>query len=325
MTTISKTMNAVVVRAPGGPEVLEYTQVCVPCAREGWSLVQVKGFGINHSEIFTRQGLSPSVEFPRILGIECVGEIAESTDAQRLPVGTRVCAIMGEMGRAYDGSYAQYCLLPNENIHPIHTALTWQDMAAVPETYYTAYLSLHNLQLEAGQHILVRGSTSGVGVAFIRLAHAAAKDLVVAGTTRNPEKIAQVLAAGFDQAVLDKDGHLETEEEFHRVLELIGPATMKDTCAHVAEGGIVCSTGQLGGKWYLDGFDPIEHLPRNGYLTSAHSANVDGKLLQELFNFIERHNIDVAPAKVFDLKHVAKAHAYLESAHSFGKLVVLNK
>lgn len=70
--------------------------------------------GRNHSEVFTRQGLSPSVCFPRILGIECAGEVAAATDAERLPVGRRVVSIMGEMGRDFDGSYAEYILLPNE-------------------------------------------------------------------------------------------------------------------------------------------------------------------------------------------------------------------
>lgn len=324
---MTEMMNAVVVRAPGGPEVLEFTQVPRPQAREGHTLVQVYGFGINHSEVFTRQGLSPSVRFPRILGIECVGVVAETSDAERLPVGTRVASLMGEMGRDFDGGYAEFCLLPNGQVHPIETDLDWECMAAVPETYYTAYLSMRNLQVEGGQRILVRGGTSGVGVAFARLVHAGFPNATVVGTTRSSGKLDQVRAAGFDDALVDCEGVLQAEGlegGFDRALELIGPATMKDTCAHVGEGGIVCSTGQLGGQWYLDGFEPISDLPKNGYLTSAYSGNVDGKVLQELFDFIARHDIDVAPDRVFRLNEVADAHAHLESAHSFGKLVVLN-
>ena len=91
---------------PGGPEKLICQDVPTPAVKAGWSLIQVKGFGINHSEIFTRNGLSPTVSFPRILGIECVGIVADTTDPQRLPVGQKVISIMGEMGRAFDGSYA---------------------------------------------------------------------------------------------------------------------------------------------------------------------------------------------------------------------------
>lgn len=128
-------MKAVVITEPGGPEKLIYQDVPTPTIRPGWSLVTVKGFGINHSEIFTRQGLSPSVKFPRILGIECVGLIEQTTDPERLPVGQKVISIMGEMGRAFDGSYAEKVLLPNTQIYPVTTDLDWATLATIPETY----------------------------------------------------------------------------------------------------------------------------------------------------------------------------------------------
>ena len=77
-----------------------------------------------------------SVTFPRILGIECVGQVAETTRAD-LEVSQKVVSIMGEMGRAFDGSYAEYVLLPNDQIYTVETNLTWTELAAVPETYYT--------------------------------------------------------------------------------------------------------------------------------------------------------------------------------------------
>ena len=132
-------MKAIVIREPGGPEKLEFHEVPVPEIKPGWSLVKVRGFGINHSEIFTRKGLSPGVHFPRILGIECVGTIEKSSDESVLYPGQRVVSIMGEMGRAFDGGYAQYVLLPNEQIYPVRSSLAWEEFAAVPETGYTAY------------------------------------------------------------------------------------------------------------------------------------------------------------------------------------------
>ena len=85
-------MKAIVIYEPGGPEKLIYTDWPTPEVRPGWSLVQVKGFGMNHSEVFTRQGLSPTVTFPRVLGIECVGVVAETTDPGRLPVGRKAAS-----------------------------------------------------------------------------------------------------------------------------------------------------------------------------------------------------------------------------------------
>ena len=331
-------MKAIVIHEPGGPEKLCYEEVPTPSVREGWSLVRVRGFGINHSEIFTRKGLSPSVSFPRILGIECVGEIAETTDSARLPVGQKVISIMGEMGRAFDGGYAEYTLLPNEQICPVETDLDWKTLAALPETYYTAYGSLLNLRIGGSTadsktdstttecktpRILVRGATSGVGVAFLRLLKGQRPELHVAGSTRSMKKEAQLREAGFDEVILDADGVLQTEQQFDRVLELIGPATLRDTFSHVAEGGIVCSTGQLGGQWTLNDFDPIFELPANGYLTSFYSGNVDAGRLQSLLDYVRTYGIDPAPARVFSLPQVAEAHAWLESALSFGKVIVV--
>lgn len=317
-------MKAVVIYKAGGPEQLTYKEVPTPRVKPGWSLVKVKGFGVNHSEIFTRQGLSPDVKFPRILGIECVGVIADTTDPQKLPVGQKVVSIMGEMGRAFDGSYAEYTLLPNEQIYPVTTNLDWATLATIPETYYTADGSMLNLHLQASDHVLVRGATSGVGIAFVKLAKACYPGIQVAGTTRKLAKKDQLLDQGFDDVVVDHDGQLQTDQKFNKVLELIGPATTKDSFKHVVEGGIVCSTGQLGNQWYLPEFDPIMDLAPNAYLTSFYSGNVDNTKLNDMLKLIEEKRVAVKPTKIFSLDELPQAHAFLESKKSIGKVIVLN-
>ena len=102
-------MKAVKIYQAGGPEQLIYQDVPTPDIKEGWSLVKIKGFGINHSEIFTREGKSPSVQFPRILGIECVGEVVQSS-TPALAVGQKVVSIMGEMGRAFGRQLRRICV-----------------------------------------------------------------------------------------------------------------------------------------------------------------------------------------------------------------------
>ncbi len=181
-------MKAIVVYEAGGPEKLIYTDVEKPKVKAGWSLVQVKGFGINHSEIFTRQGLSPSVSFPRILGIEAVGVIVETTDEAKLPIGQTVISIMGEMGRDFDGSYAEYVLLPNQQIYPVNTRLPWEILATIPETYFTAFGSMKRLNIKETDSILVRGATSGVGLAFLNLVKAQFPQIEICGTTRSLTK-----------------------------------------------------------------------------------------------------------------------------------------
>ena len=316
-------MKAVVVYKPGGPEQLVYTDVPRPALKAGWSLVRVRAFGVNHSEIFTRQGLSPSVSFPRILGIECVGTVEETTDAVRLPAGQRVVSLRGEMGRAFDGGYAEYVLLPNEQIYPVQSELPWEILAAIPETYYTAFGSLKNLRIEDGYTVLVRGGASGVGIAFLRLMRAQFPHMYIVGSTRRAEQRTRMLAAGYSDVVIEEDGILRTDERYDRILELVGPAVMKDSMKHLARGGILCNTGLLGGKWDLEGFEPIGDLAEDAYLTSFYSGNVREEHLSELFAYIRQYKVPVRPERVFTLSDTAEAHRWLEGRDGFGKAVVL--
>ncbi|MGM0216434.1 zinc-binding dehydrogenase [Enterococcus sp. AZ109] len=315
-------MNALVVYEAGGPEKLVYTEVPTPKVIPGWSLIQVKGFGVNHSEIFTRQGLSPTVSFPRILGIEAVGVVVETSDESQLSLGQKVVSIMGEMGRDFDGGYAEYVLLPNEQIYPVTTDLSWEKLAAVPETYYTAFGSLLRLRIEPFDKVLVRGGTSGVGVAFLKLLRGKYPLIEVDGTSRSLEKVAPLLAAGFSNVVIDRDGQLQTNKKYDKILELVGPATIKNSFTHSLPGGIVCSTGQLGGQWYLEEFDPIIDS-NGGYLTGFYSNDVSSAKMNQLLDYIAAFQIDVTPEKVFSLEDTPKAHTYLESSRSFGKVVVV--
>ena len=317
-------MKAVKIYQAGGPEQLIYQDVPTPDIKEGWSLVKIKGFGINHSEIFTREGKSPSVQFPRILGIECVGEVAQSS-TPTLAVGQKVVSIMGEMGRAFDGSYAEYVLLPNEQIYPVHTDLDWTTLAAIPETYYTAFGSLQQLRIAPQDRVLVRGAGSGVGVAFAQLLKAQFPHVVLHGSTRNPAKATRLQAVGFDGVITEADGKLQTDQRYDKILELVGPATLRDSFSHINEHGIVCNTGQLGNIWYVNDFDPIIELKNNSYLTAFYSGNVSQAKLDAMFDYIRQFNVKILIERVFTLEQVPEAHRFLQSADGFGKVVVMNE
>ena len=317
-------MKAVKIYQAGGPEQLIYQDVPTPDIKEGWSLVKIKGFGINHSEIFTREGKSPSVQFPRILGIECVGEVAQSS-TPALAVGQKVVSIMGEMGRAFDGSYAEYVLLPNEQIYPVHTDMDWTTLAAIPETYYTAFGSLQQLRIAPQDRVLVRGAGSGVGVAFAQLLKAQFPHIVLHGSTRNPVKATRLQAVGFDEVITEADGKLQTDQRYDKILELVGPATLRDSFSHINEHGIVCNTGQLGNIWYVNDFDPIIELKNNSYLTAFYSGNVSQAKLDAMFDYIRQFNVKILIERVFTLEQVPEAHRFLQSADGFGKVVVVNE
>jgi NADPH2:quinone reductase len=113
-------MKAAVIYEPGGPENFIIEERPVPEPQVGWVLIKVKAFGLNRSELMTRKGLSPNVEFPRVLGIECVGEV-EHDPSGVLQRGQKVAAFMGEMGRQFDGSYAEYSVLPKSLLCPFES------------------------------------------------------------------------------------------------------------------------------------------------------------------------------------------------------------
>lgn len=319
---MSKFMAAVVVDHPGSPAVLTLRQVPRPQVKPGWSLIQVKAFGLNHSEIFTRQGLSPDVQFPRVLGIEAVGLVAETTNAARLPVGQRVVSLMGEMGRAFDGSYAEYVLLPNDQIYPVTTTLDWATLAGTIETGYTAYGVLRGLQLHDGERLLIRGGSSGVGVTAAKLAHTLAA-VTVTSTTRQADKVAILQKQGAQHVFVGQLDQLPEAANFDKILDLIGPKTVPDSLQHLRVGGIVSATGQLGGQWTLNTFDPIMAIPNDRYLTSFYSGAVDELILQELLTIVASDRVDLTPEKVIGLSDIAAAHAAIEAGQAIGKTVVV--
>src|SRR5579859_185450 len=194
-------MKAIVVEQAGAPDVLQIRTLPRPEPRSGWVLIRVMAFGLNRSEMFTRQGHSPSVKFPRVLGIECVG-IVEAAPGTDLQVGQTVAAVMGKMGRAYDGGYAEYTLVPASQAIPLQTTLPWETLAAIPETFLTAWGSLFDaMEVQAGQSLLVRGGTSSVGMTAIVLAKD--KGLRVLATTRNPARVETLRENGADDVIID--------------------------------------------------------------------------------------------------------------------------
>lgn len=322
MTT---TMRAAVCVRAGGPEVLEIRQVPVPALREGWSLVRVMGAGLNRSELRTRQGHSPNVRFPRVLGIECVGVVAASTDPS-LPEGTTVAAVMGEMGREFDGGYAEYVLLPNALLMPVTTTLPWEVLTALPETYLTAQGALDALGIGPGERLLIRGGTSSVGMAAASIAHG--HGVEIAATTRRPEKADALSAAGVDHVVLDDGGspHLPWPTGPSHVLDLVGASTVADSLRLVRRGGTVCVAGSLSG-WSIRDFEPIAMIPSGTRLTAFHSNDVRGNAGAAVLKRVVRHvetgvyrpNVD----RVFGLDDIAAAHQYMEDNQATGKVLML--
>ncbi len=320
-------MIAAVTIQPGGPSVIEIKEVPKPKIKSGWALISVKAFGLNRSEIFTRRGESPGVTFPRIQGIECVG-VVEEDPSNTYAKGQQVAAMMGGMGRFFDGGYAEYTLVPLDIILPFSSQLPWETLGAIPEMFQTVSGSLHQaLEIEHGETLLIRGGTSSIGMLACQLAKS--KGLTVISTTRNLKKKEALLANGADFVVIDNGSVSDQVRELfplgvNKVLELVGTKTLKDSLKCIAPKGMVCMTGILGNEWTMKEFTPMGDIPSLGRLTvyMGESNNLSKELFQEFIDHVEKGTIVLNIDKVYQLDEVAAAHQYMEDNNAIGKIVV---
>ena len=312
-------MKAVCIDKVTPAEEVTLTEIPVPEVKSGWVLVKVKAFGMNHSEQILRLSeiKADYIQKPIVPGIECVGEVADPSDTD-FQKGQKVIALMGGMGRSFNGSYAEYALLPAHHVFAIESDLPWERLAAVPETYFTAWGSLFGcLHLQPNDTLLIRGATCALGYAAIQIAKALGCKIIA--TTHRESKLP--LISNADEAVLD-DGQLAGKVKVTKALELVGAKSIRDTLRCMVRGGIVCHTGLLGGVYTLDGFDPIKEIPNGVYLTGFFSNYPTQQTVDEIFAFLNEHKLEPCFGECFDFEHIREACIALDSGKVNGKIVV---
>ena len=313
-------MKAVLLDKITPAEDVALTEVAIPKVQPGWVLVKVKAFGMNHSEQILRLSEIEAdyIQKPIIPGIECVGEIADASDSG-LAVGQKVIAMMGGMGRSFHGGYAEYALLPVSHVFAVESGLSWERLAAVPETYFTAWGSLFEcLQLKPDDTLLIRGATCALGYAAIQIAKALGCKAIA--TTHRESKLS--LLSDADEAVLD-DGTLSGKlRGVTKALDLVGPKYLRDTLRAVEKGGIVCNTGILGGVFALNGFDPIKEIPNGVYLTGFFSNYPMQETVNDIMAFLNKHRLEPMIGASYDFDHIRDACIALDGGKVNGKIVV---
>jgi len=326
-------MRAIVLSTPGGPSALKLQNVPIPTAKSGEVLIRVHAFGLNRSEMFTRQGLSPTVKLPRILGIEATGTVASAPGGEFAP-GTKVATIMDGMGRAFDGGYAEYVLVPARQVKAfglkpeIEDKVGWDILGAVPETCQTAYGAVMGaLKLQAGDRMLVRGGTSSVGLMACEIARW--KGAHAIATTRKSDREGILRKCGAEDVIIDQ-GEIAEEakkrypEGFDKVFELVGCSTLADSMKNMKKGGIACIAGFVGGQWSINEFSPNEFIPTGSYLTTYGSTS-DALFETPLDEIVERlyNGTMHMPIETYKMDQIVEAHQAMEDSTAGAKIVIL--
>jgi NADPH:quinone reductase len=323
-------MRAIVIKRYGDPDVLSIEERPDPKPQPGHVLIKVKAFGVNHAETHMREGKWP--EATEISGIECAG-LVKADPSGRLAPGQKVVAFTGGMGRSINGSYAELTSVPATNVLPVETGLAWDTLAAIPESYATAWVALFgNLDLKAGQTIVIRGATSALGQAAVNIASRVGARVIA--TTRNPKRAEMLEILGAKEVELEGPDlpqrvHNRHPQGVDAVFELVGNSTVVGSLTMVRRQGHLCLAGFLGGLDPIPAFMPVMQLPSGvhfsffgSFVFGAPAFPTSEIPMQTIINRVEDGTYKAKPARVFRFEDIREAHRLMEAGQANGKIVV---
>ena len=322
-------MRAIVLEKFGGLDSLVYKEIPDPEPKAGHVVIEIKAFGINHAEIHMRRG--EWAEAAPVSGIECVG-LVKSCPGGEFPVGAKVAALMGGLGRTINGSYAEYTRAPVSNVALIKADLPWAVLAAIPETYATAWTCLfRNLEIEKGQLLVIRGATSSFGQAALKMAVNAGARVIA--TTRSRERFSMLEKLGSERCEVERrdlSKHIAETKTIDAVLNLVGNSVVLDSLAMLRRGGRSCLAGWLGGLEPIHDFNPLLQMASGVYLTFFGSFvfgtpgfPLSDVPLQPIAEDVAAGLLDVKPARIFGFEEIHEAHRVMEANEAGGKMVVV--
>lgn len=322
-------MRAIVLETFGGLDSLVYRDIPEPEPAPGQVVIEIKAFGLNHAEMHMRRG--EWAEAAQVIGIECVG-LVKSCPGGEVPVGAKVAALMGGLGRTINGSYAEVTRVSAANVALIDAELPWAELAAIPETYATAWTCLfRNLEIARGQTLVIRGATSSFGQAAVKMAVNAGVRVIA--TSRNPDRFALLTALGAER--VEREGpdlsqRIAEAKRIDAVLDLVGNSTILDSLAMLRRGGRACLAGWLGGLAPITDFNPLLQMASGVHLTFFGSFvfgtpgfPLSDVPLGEIARDVAAGRLQAKPARIFGFDQIREAHRVMEANEAGGKMVVV--
>jgi putative PIG3 family NAD(P)H quinone oxidoreductase len=323
-------MRAVVYTGAGGPEVIAIGEVPKPEVRPGHIRVRVHAAGLNRADLIQRRGNyeTPAGWPADIPGLEYAGEVEAVRGVERWKVGDRVMGLMG------GGAQAELVTVHQDEAMAIPEGLTYEQAAAIPEVFLTAYDALvARGRLAPGERVLVHAVGSGVGTAATQVAkHLGA---VVLGTSRSAEKLARALVYGLDHGIDTSRGSFRDAvgDPVHIVLDVLGGPAFADNLAVLAPRGRLVLLGFLAGGRFTGDLGPIlrKRLEVIGTLMRPRGPGERAPLVREfaermlpLFDRRIEHAAPLRPVleRTYPMTSLAEAHQALESNETFGKVVL---
>ncbi len=328
-------MRAWQVHEPGGPDALELAEVPDPVPSTGQVHIRIKAFGLNRAEAVTRAGGSgDAVRFPRIIGIECVGTVIDAPGTDLTP-GQTVAAVMGGMGRDYDGSYAEQTVAPRNAVLPLDTSLAWNELAAIPETFLTAWGCLHDaldITRDIAPRIVMRPGASALGRAVTQIVNHARGSVI--GITRSPSKADNLRDAGMCEVlvspgpVADQLRTIWPDGATGVIDTVTSSATIADDLDMRAKGGRVCVAGSLAassGDSDGPGRSVAAALIRPSakrYSSETITAATHTATLQTIVDHVAAGHYQSGIDTIIGFHQLASAHERIDANAYAGKVVV---
>jgi NADPH:quinone reductase-like Zn-dependent oxidoreductase len=324
-----QTMRAIVLEKFGGLDSLVYTDIPKPLPKDGEVVIAIKAFGINHAEMHMRRG--EWAEAAEVSGIECVG-IVDSCPGGEFPMGAKVAALMGGLGRTINGSYAEYTRVRAANVALIESDLPWSDLAALPETYAVAWTCLfRNLDLKSGQTLVLRGATSSFGQAALKMAVTAGARVIA--TARSSDRFPMLEKLGASRVELERRdlaSHIAETKDIDAVLDLVGNSTILDSLDMLRRGGTACLAGWLGGLDPIGDFNPLLRMASGvnwnffgSFVFGTPGFPLSDVPLQDIARQVADGDLDAKPSHIFSFEQIREAHRVMEAGEAGGKMVVV--